>query len=77
MVTSSTSSSKRVFSKTDERLIRNIYQDMIKGHVTIRKAEVIKRIKDNALDLLKRCTSMQLLLKVRTEKRAHDRRNCP
>ena len=48
---------------------------MMAGKATIRKKEVIDRAKVNAPQLLKKYTQTQILLKVRTEKRAFDRRN--
>ena len=47
---------------------------MISGKLTIRKKEVFGRLTEKAPALLQEYTGYQLLLKVRTEKRANDRR---
>ena len=70
----STSTSKRVFNTEDGNLIRKIFQHMIKGKATIRRSEVDAIVDDKAENLLESYTREQILLRVRTEKRAYDRR---
>ena len=47
---------------------------MINGSATIRKREVAETVSRDAPELLDRYDQMQILLKVRTEKRAFDRK---
>ena len=48
---------------------------MIQGDMNIRAAIVIETIKSNKPEMLNRYTETQLVLRVRTEKRAYNRRN--
>ena len=73
-VSCTSSSLRRVFNAKDGLLIRKLFPKMIQGDVTIRKMEVIGVVKVEAPQLLESYTEEQILLRVRTEKRARDRR---
>ena len=72
---SSASSNRLVFSNEDAVVIRALFPLMIRGELNINSKQVIERIKEKNASFLKRYTETQIVLRVRTEKRAHTRRN--
>ena len=68
-------SSKRTFDCHDGEVIRQLFPLMVTGEETIRKKIVREIVESKRPDLLDRYTMVQLLMKVRTEKRAFDLRN--
>lgn len=71
---SATSSGHLIFSEEDSTRIRLLFPFMIDGKNMIRRCEVIPTIEEKCPILLKKYTENQILSRVRTEKRAADRR---
>ena len=71
---SSSKSSRLVFNDEDAKKISTLFPLMITGKATIRRHEIQSSVEMNAPELLENVTLEQIVLRVRTEKRANDRR---
>ena len=72
---SQSTSGHLVFHPSDAEKIQKLFPDMIAGRKTIRQKEVTGVVTEQAPELLEIFSLQQILLRVRTEKRAFDRRN--
>ena len=68
------STNRLIFTDEDGETLRNLFPHMVEGNSNIRRTEVIDTIKEKKPELLLNYTETQIVLRVRTEKRAFNRR---
>ena len=62
------------FKKKHRQQLRSIFADMVTGKQSIAKGIVLETVKKKYPELLKNITERQILSRIRTQKRAYDRK---
>lgn len=70
-----TSSANSLFSKEDDNFLKSLFKEQVSGEVNINRREIVDVLQSTAPNYLKKFKVDQLVSKIRTQKRAHDRRN--
>ena len=63
-----------IFKKEHGQQLESIFPDMVTGKQSIVKQTVLETVKEKFPELLKNYTETQVLSRIRTQKRAYDRR---